>query len=249
MNFRMIIGLILVASLTVFLCDIFHLLPYENFWSTVGMKILEVSPHELENKPNIVGAVLYHYRGLDTLGELTVLFTAITAANMILGTTSENSATTSSPVSNQEIPPQGGFILFAAADLLFPVLVIFGTYIILYGDFIPGGLFQGGALLAAALFIPILASPRAPLHPTLHAIAEGCLGAGLMVLGLLTLISRGAFLTGWFGESIGHSLWEMALLLLHVAIALKIGVSIAALLARFAEVDEITTEEGEQETR
>lgn len=246
MSLRMIIGLILVTSLTVFLCDIFHLLPYENFWSTVGMKILEVSPHELENKPNIVGAVLYHYRGLDTLGELTVLFTAITAANMILGPVPEN--TPSSTVSSQEIPPQGGFILFAAADLLFPVLVIFGTYIILYGDIIPGGLFQGGALLAAALFIPILASPRAPLHPTLHAIAEGSLGAGLMVLGLLTLISRGAFLTSLFGETFGFFLWEVALLLLHFAIALKIGVGIAALLARFAEVDEMTTEKGEQET-
>lgn len=249
MSLRMIIGLILVASLTVFLCDIFHLLPYENLLSAVGMEILKVSPHELENKPNIVGAVLYHYRGLDTLGELTVLFTAITAANMILGTTSENSATTpSSQISHQEIPPQGGFILFAAADLLFPVLVIFGTYIILYGDIIPGGLFQGGALLAAALFIPILASPRAPLHPTLHAIAEGNLGAGLMVLGLLTLISRGAFLTSLFGETFGFFLWEVALLLLHFAIALKIGVGIAALLARFAEVNEMTTEKGEQET-
>jgi multicomponent Na+:H+ antiporter subunit B len=218
-------GLIFIAGLTFFICSILMTLPLENLLSAIGMTILNVAPEHL-GKPNIVSAVLYQYRGLDTLGELTVLFTAATATGLILSLGGETT----------NHPPQSGFILHTAADLLFPLLIIFGLYIILYGDFIPGGLFQGGAILAAAFFIPVLASPTSPINEKMPKI-EGFAGAVFMVLGLLTLVSQGHFLINIFGETIGHFFWEGGLLLLHLAIALKVGIEIGGLLARFAEIE------------
>jgi len=218
-------GLIFISGLTFFICSVLIALPLENLLTAVGMTILDVAPEHL-GKPNIVSAVLYQYRGLDTLGELTVLFTAATAAGLILSLGGETTTR----------PPNSGFILHAAADLLFPLLVIFGLYIILYGDFIPGGLFQGGAILAAAFFIPVLAAPNSPINEKMPKI-EGFVGAVFMVLGLLTLVSQGYFLVSMFGETIGHFFWEGGLLLLHLAIALKVGIELGSLLARFAEIE------------
>jgi multisubunit Na+/H+ antiporter MnhB subunit len=49
------------------------------------------------------------------------------------------------------------------ADLFFPLLLVVGLYIILHGHLTPGGGFQGGVVLAAAFFIPVLARPGTTL--------------------------------------------------------------------------------------
>jgi multicomponent Na+:H+ antiporter subunit B len=49
----------------------------------VAPHYLEVSPHEIE-VPNIVTAVLASYRGYDTLGETTVVFTAVVGVLLLL---------------------------------------------------------------------------------------------------------------------------------------------------------------------
>lgn len=51
----------------------------------------EISNHYIEqgpedtNSPNLIGAIITDYRAFDTLGEATVLFTAIAAVVAILG--------------------------------------------------------------------------------------------------------------------------------------------------------------------
>lgn len=220
-------GFLFVAGLAVFIGAILTYIPYANLLNAVGMEILQASPETLTTKPNIVGAILYHYRGLDTLGEITVLFAAITGAGLILGLPREDVAK----------PGNAGFILYTAADLLFPLLVLFGLYIIVYGDVIPGGLFQGGALLAAAFFIPVLASPSSPINEKMPQF-EGLVGAIFMILGLLSLITQGKFLEYIFGHTLGHIAWDNVLIILHFAIALKIGIALSGLLVRFMEIED-----------
>ena len=50
----------------------------------VAPRYLEQSPHEI-GIPNVVTAVLASYRGYDTLGELTVIFTAGVGVLALLG--------------------------------------------------------------------------------------------------------------------------------------------------------------------
>ena len=50
----------------------------------VAPRYLEQSPHEV-GIPNVVTAVLASYRGYDTLGELTVIFTAGVGVMALLG--------------------------------------------------------------------------------------------------------------------------------------------------------------------
>ncbi|KHD11300.1 sodium:proton antiporter [Candidatus Thiomargarita nelsonii] len=222
MKLREISGLIFIIGLGLLLGAVLKILAYDN---TVGMSILARAPLEV-GTANLVTSVLLAYRGLDTLGELTILFVAATAAGMVLGQRRPDAA----------FEPDAGFILRIAADLLFPFLIILGVYIILHGHLTPGGGFQGGAILAAAFFVPILASPASPFNHRVSSTIEGLAGAAFIIIGLVALFDKGDFLAPLFGTGeVGQLFSAGSLPLLYLAVGLKVGAELAGLLARLQE--------------
>ena len=192
----------------------------------VGSALHALAPQEL-GAANIVTAVVLGYRGLDTLGELSILFAAATAGGFVLG--------------KPRAPKSGataGAILRAGADVLFPLLLVIGLYIVLHGHLTPGGGFQGGVILATAFFLPTLARPRTSLdHHWLSAV-EGLAGAGFIVIGLLGLYRGGAFLQPWLTQgTLGSLISAGTLPLLYLAVGLKVGAELAGLLIRLNEPD------------
>lgn len=173
---------------------------------------------------NFVTSVVLAYRGTDTLGELSILFAAATAGGLILGN------------AQHKLAEQGtGLILRAGAEVLFPLLVVTGLYIVTHGHLTPGGGFQGGVILAAAFFLPLLANPQATLDHRWLAWVEGLAGLGFIALGLVALWNGEAFLTplldkGAFGQLASSG----SLPLLYMLVGLKVGAELAGLLSRLA---------------
>ena len=195
----------------------------------VGQAIVQATPDQV-GSANIVTAVVLGFRGLDTLGELSILFAAATAGGLILG----GSAT--------RARADGGFILRAGSDLLYPLLLVAGLYIVIHGHLTPGGGFQGGVILAAAFFLPLLARPRTtPGHRWLMLI-EGLAGASFIAIGLLALYHGEAFLTPLFDRgALGELVSSGSLPLLYLAVGLKVGAELAGLLMRLAQDDEVAS--------
>ena len=131
----------------------------------------------------------------------------------------------------------GGFILRAGSDLLFPLLLVAGLYIVIHGHLTPGGGFQGGVILAAAFFLPLLARPRTtPGHRWLMLI-EGLAGASFITIGLIALYQGEAFLTPLFDRgTLGELVSSGSLPLLYLAVGLKVGAELAGLLILVAGV-------------
>ncbi|MFQ6129961.1 MAG: hydrogen gas-evolving membrane-bound hydrogenase subunit E [Candidatus Hadarchaeaceae archaeon] len=80
-----VIGAVLVFTVSV------NLLPFgsfptrkigENFDTSIGQQILEKAPQET-GAANVVTSVVWGYRGYDTLGEATILFTAVVGVVMV----------------------------------------------------------------------------------------------------------------------------------------------------------------------
>jgi multicomponent Na+:H+ antiporter subunit B len=177
---------------------------------------------------NFVTAVVLGFRGFDTLLELTILFTAATAAGLVLG----------KPRADAPRDPDAGFILQAGADLLFPLLLVVGLYIILHGHLTPGGGFQGGVVLAAAFFIPILARPGNTLDHHAVSLIEGLAGATFIFIGLLAMLGGQAFLTPLLGKGELGTLFSAGTLpLLYLAVGLKVGSELAGLLAQLSATE------------
>lgn len=193
----------------------------------IGQEILQQASQQT-GSANIVTSVVLAYRGIDTLGELAILFAAACSIGLILG----------NRIQNSRRDPDAGFILKKSADLLFPFLLMVGFYIILHGHLSPGGGFQGGVILAAAFFIPLLARPGNSISHSGLSFVEGIAGAAFIIIGLISLFRGAAFLQPMLAKGELGSLFSAGTLpLLYLVVGLKVGAELAGLLANIAAID------------
>ena len=177
---------------------------------------------------NLVTAVVLGYRALDTLGELAILFAASTSVGLILTGVKQRTVS----VECEEL----GELFEQASTLLLPLLIMVGFYIITHGHLTPGGGFQGGVIIAVALFLPTLAGRGAALlnHRLIQQV-EGGAGALFILLGVAALLQGESFLQPWLpvGE-IGALFSAGTLPLLYLAVGIKVGAELAALLTHLS---------------
>lgn len=207
----------------------------------VGEAILSQAAAEV-GAANLVTSVVLGYRAIDTLGEIAILFTAATATSLVL-----SSINGSSKIKPDPSHYDGGKILTNSAALFFPLLVTVGLYIILHGHLTPGGGFQGGVILAAAFFLPLLAVPGRGVRHQSIALIEGFSGATFIVIGIIALFQGKAFLQPLLGHGeMGSLLSAGTLPLLYIALGLKVGAELSGLLAQLADIGEAQEQENEQ---
>jgi len=191
----------------------------------VGAGYVDRSIEEL-NSPNVVTAVVVTYRGIDTLGEVSVLFLAAAAIALLLRTTSkENGGSEKEKRSASEI-------LVTGANLLVPVIMLFGIYIFLNGHLSPGGGFQGGAVVASAVLLLFLAYPGFRLRHGILTVLESLSGTAYVVIAVLGLILASGFLDSRvmaLGET-GRIISAGTIPLVYTIIGLKVGTELAGII-------------------
>jgi len=184
---------------------------------------------------NLVASVVITYRGLDTLGEVTVLFISAAGASLLLRRRRETDDGVGVKKTRQYA--ESSEIVRTTLSILFPIILLFGVYIFINGHLTPGGGFQGGAVIASALLFFILARPNESLSHALLMKIESLSGFTYVMLGLLGVFLAGGFLDnrviplGDFG-----SLFSAGLIpLINVLIGLKVGSELGSLLQKFKE--------------
>ena len=115
----------------------------------VGPWYLEKTP-EYIGIPNVVTAVLGSFRGYDTLGEVFVVFTAGIGVLFLLG--GGKPAGTLPPEQENE-GLRHHLIPRVVGRVLIPFILLFGLYVQFHGEYGPGGGFQAGAIIAAAIIL------------------------------------------------------------------------------------------------
>lgn len=224
---RNLTGLLFAGGLGFMLLAIASGIDFGNPPMLVGDAIQSASPQQV-GAANIVTSVVLGYRGIDTLGELSILFAAAAAAGLVLG----HRHTTAG------VQSRGGFVLYHGGALLFPLLLTIGFYIIFHGHLTPGGGFQGGVILAAAFFLPLLARPGARLHHSVLSVIEAFAGASFILIGLAALAEGKAFLQPMMNQdTLGELISAGTLPLLYVAVGLKVGAELASLLSNLAQTE------------
>ena len=107
---------------------------------------------------NIVAGMILDYRAFDTLGESNVLFIAACAVLILLRTASGKDGKPTAEQLQAEADdrmyePKNDLILQHAANLLVPLILLYGVYVIMNGHISPGGGFSGGAIMGAGLIL------------------------------------------------------------------------------------------------
>ncbi|MGB5512246.1 MAG: DUF4040 domain-containing protein [Woeseiaceae bacterium] len=110
---------------------------------------LEKTPEYIDI-PNVVTAVLGSFRGYDTLGEVFVVFTAGIGVLFLLGS---GAPLGSLPQEKINEGLRHHLIPRVVGRVLIPFILLFGLYVQFHGEYGPGGGFQAGAIIAAAIIL------------------------------------------------------------------------------------------------
>lgn len=104
---------------------------------------------------NIVSGMILDYRAFDTFGESNVLFIATCTVLILMRNDKKKEKKAAEKEQKRErfYEPKEDPILQKISAVLFPVIVIFGIYVILNGHLSPGGGFSGGAIIGAGLIL------------------------------------------------------------------------------------------------
>ena len=104
---------------------------------------------------NIVTGMILDYRAFDTFGESNVLFIATCTVLILLRSDKKKDKRQEEAEQRREqhYEPKDDSILQKITFLLFPIIVVFGIYVILNGHISPGGGFSGGAIIGAGLIL------------------------------------------------------------------------------------------------
>lgn len=183
---------------------------------------------------NIVTAIVVTYRGLDTLGEVTVLFLAAAIVGLVLSQGRQAAAT------RRGLTPVGE-LLTTGSRFLAPLIMLLGVYIFVNGHLTPGGGFQGGAVIASGMLLLLLADPFKQFSHGLISTLESLSGLLYVAIGLLGLFLAGGFLDNRFlptGE-LGALASAGAIPLIYSLIGLKVGAEFSSMLASLTETEEL----------
>jgi multicomponent Na+:H+ antiporter subunit B len=181
--------------------------------------------------PNIVTGILITYRGFDTLGEVAVLFMVAASVGLLL---KEDSTTAES--ADQDRPRrEAGEIVRTGTQVLLPMILTFGAYVIVNGHLSAGGGFQGGAIVASEVMLMLLARPGATLNVALLSVVESFAGVIYVFIGILGLVLAGGFLDARFlpRGQFGAFFSAGAIPLISALLGVKVGAELSVILDRF----------------
>lgn len=190
---------------------------------------------------NIVTAIVVTYRGLDTLGEVTVLFISAAIVGLVLAQgRGLNNAPTNAPTNapNQPRAPVSE-LLSTGSRALTPLILLLGVYVFVNGHLTPGGGFQGGAIVASGMLLLLLADPLKPFSHQLISRLESLSGLLFVGIGLLGILFAGGFLDnrllpiGTLGELFSAGVIPV----IYSLIGLKVGAEFSSMLASLSETE------------
>ena len=188
--------------------------------SNVIPRYLEGSEEEA-GAENVVTGIIINYRGYDTMGEVTVIFTALAAVLAVLGR--EKRGRIYAYFDHSEV--RSSVIVRTFVTFLIPFIIMFSVYTILHGELSPGGGFQGGAIFGASMIIFTTifglweASRRIPQGIRLPL--EGAAVLTFFLVGVLGIIGGEAFLTfllPYVGGSVQASLRVWLIVIVEIGI-------------------------------
>ena len=227
------------------------------FWAFIGLpdfghyrgpygRMLNGSALSERHTTNVVAATVFDYRGLDTLGEEFILFTAVLGVVLLLRSSGKEEGDKDEP---DEVVDSDSVTMVGI--LLVGLTVLIGLWLVAFGYITPGGGFQGGVVLASGAILVWVArshgafsklTPEVLLDPV-EAVGAG----GYAAVGIAALLAGLPFLHNLFGAGeTGSLLSGGSIPLLNWASAIEVAAANVILCKEFLDEYVIPLARGEQ---
>jgi multicomponent Na+:H+ antiporter subunit B len=202
----------------------------------LNLSALYYAEHSVEDTgaANIVTAIIVTYRGLDTLGEVTVLFLTAVIVALILQQMKYG------PNARKHKVTPTGELLETGSHLLTPLIVLLGVYVFVNGHLTPGGGFQGGAIIASASLLMLLSDPTRRFSHRFISVVEAISGVTYVALGVLGMIFAGGFLDNRILPlgSLGALFSAGAVPVIYTLIGLKVGAEFSSMMLSLSQSED-----------
>jgi multicomponent Na+:H+ antiporter subunit B len=249
---RHIVGGLGALGLALLLAGAFLRLPaFGNYPGPYGDMMNSLAPFE-RHVTNVVTAINFDYRGLDTLGEEFMLFTAVSGLVLLLrGARGESSKAPPNPPKDRKLERRNEVVPWFSFGLI-ALINLFGSYVVVHGHLTPGGGFQGGAVLGTASMLVYVAfnyrTYREATPKEWMEVVEGLGAASYAVIGLGAMLVGGAFLQNVLPlGNRGELLSSGTIAVINFAVGLEVAAGFALLFNEFLEETRVPEPEDEEE--
>jgi multicomponent Na+:H+ antiporter subunit B len=187
-----------------------------------------------------VNGVTFDVRGIDTLGEELILFSAAIGATILLRAQRAEGAAQQAAERHDERRDESPSSLRALGAVLIGPVLTLGVYILVHGHLTPGGGFQGGVVLAAALLLVYAAGQIVALERArpvdLVEVSEALGAAAYVLIAAAGLVAAGAAMWNFlpFGTA-GDLLSGGIVPILSVAVGVEVAGAITLILTEFLD--------------
>jgi multicomponent Na+:H+ antiporter subunit B len=176
------------------------------------------------NVSNTVTAIVVNFRGFDTLGEVTVLFLAVTALGSILYKKRHQ-------VGKRSVMFSASSIVTSGSKLIFPAIVLLGAYVFIHGHLSPGGGFQGGVIIATGFLLMLLAYENFSIGHNALSIIESLAGITFAGVGLMGFIGGGTFLENFLPTGVLNNLFSGGVIpIIYIAVGFKVAAELTGVI-------------------
>ncbi|MGD6740654.1 MnhB domain-containing protein [Streptomyces sp. BH106] len=200
-------------------------------WHPYGERATEAAL--ARHTANVVAAVNFDQRAFDTLGEESILLTAVLGTVVLLRQTRDE----------DRVPPGSARVdpwVRRYSLILLPLALVVGLYVVASGQLSPGGGFQGGVVVATSVhFLYIGADYRAlerirPIGP--YEIGDAVGEAAYLLVGAAGLIGGGSFLANTLPYGTFNTLASGGIVpLLNFAVGIEVACAVVVLVSRFLD--------------
>lgn len=177
---------------------------------------------------NLVTGIYLDYRLLDTLFEAGILLVAVSGVSWI----AQHDHIEHNPLfmlDRFKIPE----LFVSIARVLYPIVLLFGIYVVFNGHLAPGGGFQGGSILATALLILYYIDLNKKTNLTRIFFIEKVLYLLLLLISSLSFFTRGFLFTNVVSPDMGVAWQSIFLITLNVLIGAKVALGLTAIFIAF----------------
>jgi multicomponent Na+:H+ antiporter subunit B len=189
---------------------------------------------------NVVAAVTFDYRGVDTMVEEYILFAAVIGVAILLrAQRDEEARSLDADIESRRVRDTSTAVRLTGLALV-GMHVVLGVYVVVHGHLGPGGGFQGGVVLATGALMVYLAgryvtlrrvSPESLLDP-----AEAAGAGGYVAVGLIGLLAAGQFLVNFLPLGVPNTLLSAGTIpVINLLVGLEVAAGFVLLLSEFLE--------------
>ena len=173
---------------------------------------------------NAVTSIVVNFRGFDTLGEVTVLFLAVTVLGSILYKKRHS-------VGERSVLFSASSVVTAGSKLLFPAILLLGAYVFIHGHLSPGGGFQGGVIIATGFLLMLLAYENFSVGHSVLSVVESLAGITFAGVGLLGFMNGGTFLQNFLPTGILNDLFSGGIIpIIYIAVGFKVAAELTGVI-------------------